>query len=225
MKACNACHITVRTDQTGCPLCGGALTEAPPPKQPPPYNSYPDLSGFAAQYNFVLRLFIFVTLLGCGMSVIINLLIPTGFWWCVIVIAAAAYLWLSIPPLLSQGVDYGSRIVLQAIFTSILAVLLDWMSGYGGWSVTFVVPGLFSAGILAIGLMAVFNRTNWSQYVFHQLLMGLCGLIPLILYLLGWANNLLMVLITVGLALASLLVTIVFGDKSLKSDFRRRFHL
>lgn len=224
MKACNECHVHARVEGQFCPLCGATLAEAAAPGYSLPQNQYPDLSGITARYHFIWRLLVFLSLLGSALSVLINLLVPTGFLWCLIVIAAVGYLWLSIPPLLRRGVNYAKRIVAQVFFTSLLVVAFDFIIGYQGWSVSYVVPGLLSAGIMAVGLMMVFNRTSRPQYIFYQFLMGLFGLVPLVLYLLGFAHNLVMVLITFGLGLSSVLITLVFGDRSLKNDFRRRFH-
>lgn len=223
MKACNECHIKIEGEREFCPLCGAPLEDFP--QQSPPLNLYPDLSGRTRQYNLIARLLVFLSLLGAGLSVLINLLVPSGFMWCLIVIAALVYLWLTVPPLLRRGVNYSRRIMFQVIFTCILVVALDFITGYRGWSVNYVVPGLLSAGIGAIGVMVVFNRTNWSQYVLYQVQMGVFAFIPLVLYLMGLSNSLVMVLIAASLGLASLLITIVFGDRTIKSEFKRRFHM
>ena len=223
MKACDNCHVTIPGQREFCPLCGNPLEESP--KTGAPLNLYPDLSGRERQYNLIYRLLLFLSLLGAGLSVLINLLVPSKFLWCLIVLAALLYLWLSVPPLLRRGFNYSRRIMFQVLFTCVLMVALDIIIGYTGWSVDYVVPGLLSAGIGAIGVMVVFNRTNWAQYVLYQVQMGIFGFIPLLLYLLGLSNSLIMVLITASLALASLLVTIVLGDRSIKSEFKRRFHL
>lgn len=225
MKACESCHVNVQTEGEFCPLCGTALHTQPAPAGPLPRNRYPDLSGATAQYNLFLRLMLFFSLLGGGLSVLINLLAAPGFLWSLIVVAALAYLWLSVPPLLRRGVNYAKRIMFQVVFTSLLVVALDFIIGYRGWSVTFVIPALLDAAILAVAVMVVFNRVNWAQYIFYQLVIGVFGFVPLVLYLLDIAQNLVMVLVTAGLALASILLSIIFGDKSLKSDFKRRFHM
>lgn len=226
MKACNECHVTVAgQSREFCPLCGAPLAPEPlSDKAPLPQNTYPDLSGMAAQYNFVKRLLIFFSLLSSGVSLLVNLLVPIGFLWSLIVIAAILYLWLSVPPLLSRGVNYAKHIVLQTLFTSLLVVALDIITGYNGWSVSFVVPALFCGGIVAIGLMVVFNRTSWVQYVLYQVLMAVFGFVPLVLWLVGLANNIVMVILSAAMGLASLLITIIFGDRSIKSEFKRRFH-
>ena len=72
--------------------------------------------------------------------------------------------------------------------------------------------------------MVIINRTSWARYVLYQVIMGAFGFIPLVLYLLGLAQNLVIVLVSAGISLASLLATIVFADSSIKSEFKRRFH-
>lgn len=224
MKACNACHVKADTESDFCPLCGTPLEPASPPAGILPRNEYPDLSHVMVQYNFIRRLLLFISLLGCGLSVLVNVLVTPYFMWSLIVVASVAYCWLILPPLLRRGVNYAAQAVLQVVFTSVLVVALDVIIGYRGWSVTYVVPGLLCAGILAIALMIALNRTNWAQYLLYQLIMGIFGFVPLLLYFLGFARNMVMVLVTAGCALASLLATIVFGDRTIKSEFKRRFH-
>lgn len=205
-------------DKPACvsPFCAGAGQQL---------NAYPDLSGAAARYNVAMRIAVFISTLGIALSVLINLLVPTGVWWCLIVVAAVIYAWLTIPPLLRRGANYGWRIVLQAFFTCLLVVALDYITGYNrGWSLSYVVPALLCAGIVAIWLMIVFNRTNWAQYTLFQVIMGVFALVPLLLYFLGYATNLVMVLLAASLGIASILVTVVFADRSVKSEFKRRFH-
>ncbi|NLW78697.1 MAG: hypothetical protein GXY32_04715 [Ruminococcaceae bacterium] len=224
MKACDICHAQVTGTHEFCPLCGKRLQPAEPYGYTLPGNRYPDLSRISAQYNFMLRLLLFLSLLGGGVSVLVNVLVPTGFWWCLIVIVAEVYLWLTIPPLLRRARNYAKRLLFQTLLTALLMVALDFIIGWRGWSVSYAIPSLLCAGIVAIAAMIVFSRTNWPQYVFYQFTMGLLGFIPLVLYFFGLSTSIVMVLITAALGLGSVLVTVVFGDRSLKSDFRRRFH-
>ncbi len=217
--------MDIASATTFCPLCGASLALAPSPRPADVLNHYPDFSGHARQYNFIFRLFAFLSLLGVGLSVLVNLLATPGFLWCLVVAAAPGYLWLTEPPLLRRGFNYSRRIMLMALFTCLLVVALDFITGYRGWSLDYAVPGLLSAGIGAIGAMAIFNQTNWVQYVLYQVQMGVFGFIPLVLYLAGFAGSLAMVLLTAGLAMASLLFTFVFGDRTIKSEFKRRFHI
>jgi hypothetical protein len=91
--------------------------------------------------------------------------------------------------------------------------------------VTYVVPAITSTGIVGIGMVVAFSRTNRSQYVLYQLMIGVFGLAPLILYFIGLAKNLTMVLVATSLGVASFLVSVVFGDRTIKGEFKRRFHM
>lgn len=175
-------------------------------------------------YSLVLRIMLFASLLGSGVSILINLLVTPGSMWSLIVVAVVVYCWATIPPLLRKGVNFAKQTVLMVSLTSLLVVGLDMLTGYQGWSVTYVVPGLLTSGTVAIALMVLFNRTNWAQYVMYQLLMGIFGFIPLILYFAGASHNLILVLVSSGVSLASLLATFVFADRTIKSEFKRRLH-
>lgn len=208
-----------------CPLCGTPLDEYAGDAPRCPQNIYPNISILPHQYNFIMRLLFALTLVGCAMSVLVNFLAMPGFMWSLIVVACAIYAWITIPPLLRKGVNFATRVVAQVVFTSLLVVVLDMIIGYRGWSVSYVIPSLLCAGTLAIGLMAVFNRTNWAEYVLAQVLIAIFGFVPLILYFLNISQNLIMVLVTTGISFTSLVAIIALGDRTVKSEFKRRFHI
>ena len=230
METCDKCGVQVRTAGHFCPLCGASLTRVAEMDAPgrclpdAPENEYPDLSREIAKYNFIYRLVIFISVLGCGVCVLVNLLTSPGFLWCLIVLAATVYAWLVIPPMLRRGANFGRQIVMQVIFTSALAIALDFIIGWHGWSLTYALPAICAAGIVATGLMSIFNRTRWAQYVLYQVIAGIFGFVPLLLYALGLSTSRVMVLVTASLALASILATAVLGDRTVRDEFKRRFH-
>lgn len=223
MKTCNACHITVNTTAEFCPLCGSALDDNTQ-KESVILNPYPNLSKTIQQYGFLRRLLLFISLfvvIGC---VLINLLTPHEDLWSLLVAAGVAYFWLIVPPILRRGSNRARQIMSQVIFTSLLVLGIDFFFGYQGWSLDYVIPSLLMAGIVGIALMAIFNRTRWAQYVLYQLIVATFSFVPLVLYLVGLTDSMVMVLVTAILGLASLLATIIFADRSVKNEFKRRFH-
>ncbi|MDL2253243.1 DUF6320 domain-containing protein [Ruminococcaceae bacterium OttesenSCG-928-I18] len=229
MRVCNACHVSVRTGADYCPLCGNVLEggqgEVQDEVSVPAVNHYPDLTSQMKQYNFFRRILLFITIFGCLFSALVNVLVTPGIWWSLIVLAVAIYCWALLPALLRKGTNYARQIVFQVVLTCAIVIAADFITGYRGWSVSYVLPGVLSAGIVATGLMAIFNRTRWSQYVFYQVIVCVFGFAPLVLYLTGIAHSLVMVLVTVGLAMASLLLAVIFGDRTIKNEFIKRFHV
>ncbi len=225
MEVCNACHIQLSGAEQHCPLCGAELAKTEEKPIVKAVNHYPNLRRQLARYNWVRRVLLFVTIFGCLFSALVNFLVTPNFWWSLFVVAAAAYGWILIPALLRRSINFARQIVFQVLLTGAAVILVDIITGYKGWSVSYVLPAVLSAGIVATGLMALFNRTSWYQYVFYQALVCVFGFTPLILYLCGLAGSLTMVLLSAGLAMASLILTVLFADKTIKNEFIKRFHI
>lgn len=225
MKKCETCHISIDTKKSTCPLCGTGLTTQEKPAYSTPKNRYPDFNKELATYNFLVRLLLFVSLLGCGVSVLINLLTNTSFLWCLIVVAAVAYAWLVVPSLLRDGFNFGLQALLQAFFAIALCIALDFIIGYSGWSFTYVVPSIITLCIISVDLLSLFYRTKYSQYVLYQIIVGILGFVPLILYLTNVTHVFILAIIPACLGLASVLACLIFGDKTVKNEFKRRFHV
>ena len=73
-------------------------------------------------------------------------------------------------------------------------------------------------------MLILCNRTNWAGYVVYQVVLAIFGFVPLVLYLAGAAKSLAAVLVPTVLAAASLAALAAFGDRSIKSEFKRRLH-
>lgn len=135
------------------------------------------------------------------------------------------YAWATVPHFLRKGGNYAGKIFTQVICSSGLVVTLDLLLGWQKWSVNYVVPVLLCVGISAVSLVVMLNATNWARYVMYQVLLGFFGFIPLVLYFAGISQNEVFALITTGFAVAVLVATFVFGDKTIKNEFKRRLRL
>lgn len=217
MKYCKACGAAIATPAGRCPLCGGAL-EGDGAGCAPAYPPQRDAKG----YHFVRRLLGFCSALACVVCAAANWLFTPGVWWCLYVVTALGYLWLSVPHMARRGGNGGGKALMQVVCLSALAVLLDLEIGWQGWSVDFVLPVICCGGIAAVLVMILANRTNWAGYVLYQLVLTVIGFVPAVLYAAGLARFLPGALAPAGLAAASLLGLFIFGDRSIKSEFKRR---
>ena len=69
------------------------------------------------------------------------------------------------------------------------------------------------------------NRLNWQSYFMYQLAITIFSFIPLILWAAGLVTRPLMAVITVVLTVFILAMTIFLGDRGVKNELIRRFHL
>ncbi len=225
MQVCNECHIRIGNKGNNCPVCGNTLVYA---KEPSPFrakNHYPNFNSQMAAFSLVYRVLQAATVFTCLFCVLANALLTPQLWWSALVLGAAAYAWVLMPAWLRRRANVVRVLLFQVILTCVATVLVDFVTGYRAWSMNYVVPSLFIAGIVASGLVIALNTRYWNHYVFYQVSLCALGLLPLLFYFLGLSNNLPLVLVSVGLGLAGLIVTIFLADKSIKTEFVKRFHI
>lgn len=217
---CKACQVDIVTPAAVCPLCGGPLEEDGKETAP----AYPEFVEKRKRYYFLRRMLLFFSVLIALVSVTANLLFTPHFWWFIFVFTGLIYVWAAIPHIFRKGGNLGGKVLVQVACASFLLVLLDWETSWRGWSVSFALPIVFSAGIVGVTVIIVANRTNWARYVMYQALLALLGFVPPILYLIGVANQLWAAFIPALLAGVNLAMLAAFGDRNIKNEFRRRFH-
>lgn len=217
---CKACNVEIVTPASVCPLCTGPLDGTCEHLKP----AYPEFVEKRKHYYLLRRILLFFSIAAALVSLTANLLFTPDIWWFVFVFTGLLYVWAAIPHIFRKGGNLGGKVLVQVACASLLLVLLDWETGWRGWSVSFALPMVFSAGILGVMVVIVANRTNWARYVMYQALLALLGFVPPVLYLTGVANQLWAAFIPALLAGINLAMLAAFGDRNIKNEFRRRFH-
>lgn len=117
----------------------------------------------------------------------------------------------------------------KTISLIILAVAMmlgiDYVTGYRGWSLDFVVPSAILVVDLVIFLLILINRRNWQSYMMTEILTILLSLIPVILRLMGMIHFKYLVWIAFGTSLFLFLGTLILGDQRARTELKRRFHV
>ena len=106
-----------------------------------------------------------------------------------------------------------------------LLVATEFVVGYNGWSVNYVLPSgilLMDAGIL---LFMVINRKNWQSYMMLEIFMVLCSSVMLLLYLFGIVTNPLMSSVAFNVSVILFLGTVIIGGRRARVELKRRFHI
>ncbi|WP_367924237.1 DUF6320 domain-containing protein [uncultured Ruthenibacterium sp.] len=216
MKHCESCRIDFATPVEICPVCGGPLSgqnEKP---------VYPVL-GFRRRYHLVRRILLFCSILTVAICVFVNLAVMPHFWWWLIVATSFIYTWTALPHILRTGGNAGGKILMQVVCMGALVMLLDAETGWRGWSVDFVLPIILCIGIAAIMVVVLCNLTHWARYVLYQVVLALLGFLPLVFYWIDFSRVFWAAAVPAVMALASLTALALFGDRSIKNEFLKRF--
>ena len=156
---------------------------------------------------------------------LINYAAYSGSLWSVIAIGLMAYTALTVEYSILRHANLASKILLQTVAAQVLLVALDHSTGYNGWSVNYGIPSTILFADLSIVFLILVNRMNWQSYFMYQIAVTVFSFIPLILWGTGLLTRPSLALITVVVTVIILVVTIVLGDRSVKTELKRRFHV
>ncbi len=221
MRTCSKCNVKVADPSVVCPLCKGVLSS---PVGEETSLAFPPVGIDIKKFHMLKRVFIFLSIIASIASIVVNFLVYDGFLWSILTVGGIIYLWIVIPYTVANHINIVSKILAHLFWGSLLVVLIDFIVGYRGWSVEYVIPSIFSAADIAVIVVILINRMNWRNYLLYQFVIGFLGFVPLILYLLSIATNPVFVIISTSVSALCLIGTAVFGDKTVKSEFKRRLH-
>ncbi len=231
MNKCRHCNVIVYDNTEVCPLCHSVLDEMSEEEQQelntrmPGESPYPDVRKRTRRLQFVMRLILFLFILtGIGL-VIINHFTTPHLWWSGICIVAMIYTYLSMVYWINHDAGYAAKIGLQLILTMLLLFGIDYFTGMSKWSLKWAIPGVILFGDAIVFFLMMLNRQHWYSYTVLLLVIALCSVGIISLYFVGYITNIVLPVTCAGVTGIYLLGTIIFGDRELKRELKRRFHV
>jgi hypothetical protein len=179
----------------------------------------------ADRYNFVFRLFLFISVIIGSTCLLINLLTYRGILWSMYVIGTMLYLWIAVAYPLFVRRKIGHIIVIDAVSTSIYVYSLELGTRSKGWGLSYVTPFIFIGATLMITFVILLKRLKWREYLTYQTIMVALGFLPLILCLTGLATPIWPSVLSAFYSFLTLAGMFIFVDKKYKNELIRRFHL
>ena len=220
MAKCKKCNVTISDNTTICPLCQCIV-------EPGGYQEdiYPAVWFKERRLKHLSNIALFVILAISAVLTLCNYIFMENHWWCVIPIAAMAYAYLVFRLVIISQKGYRVKVLIPLLFAILLVMLIDVETGFYRWSLNFVLPG----GILLVDVIIIIlmltNMKNWQSYIIMQIGMLVASLVPMVLYITGPVTKPLLALITFGITLLLFLGTLIVGDRTARSELKRRFHI
>lgn len=218
---CINCNVELDQHLRKCPLCLRRINST---NQSEIYPNYAyDSPGKSKR----LRVLLFLTIIICSVSALVNLLTLSGFpkLWFIYVIGAAIYGWVLTWHTIFSRKNLGSKIHMQIFALSFLLLVIDLNSGFHRWSVNIAIPVIISLAILMISIKMASEKMHFNNYIGYVMSAVVMGFIPLILYFIGvstlfWPSS-----VTTMSSLLAIIGVYMFADKMFHAEFKRRFHL
>ena len=220
MGKCWNCKVEILDETECCPLCKSILEQTEELE-----NMYPDVRIRMRRLKLFSRIYLFCAILAEAALFCVNLLTESQIWWSAITGLAFLYFYMVLRYAILGKSGYKSKVTVLVILSILIAVVIDFLLGYRGWSVDYVLP----VGILVVDAVVLIcmigNRRNWQSYMMWQILMILCSLIPMGLYIKELEQNPYMAFLPLAVSVTIFLGTIIIGDRRARMELVRRFHI
>ena len=221
MGRCRQCNLEIMDSTQVCPLCRCVIE--PDGKME---NFYPDIRLRTRKLSLAVRIFLFAAILTEVLLVYINVRTYNGVYWSVISGAGFAYLYFMARfAVLNDNAGYRSKFFGLLFFGVLYVILIDYVIGYHGWSVNFVLPGGLLFADAAILVVMFLNRRNWQSYLMPELTMILLSGIPLVLIFFDVVTEPFISGFAFAVSALLFLGTVIIGDRRARNELKRRFHV
>ena len=220
MAKCNTCGIEILDETESCPLCKSILVETDELE-----NMYPNARVRMRKLLFLSRVYLFCAILLEALLVSIDMSVPSPFQWSIISGLGLASVYITLRYAILGTSGHQSKIVLMTVLAVLLAVGIDWVIGFSGWSLHYVLPSgilLVDVGIL---LGMILNRRNWQSYIMCQILMIICSILPAVLIITDYMPGYQMAFLPLFVSVLLFLGTMIIGGRRAWVELKRRFHI
>ena len=223
MSKCLNCGIEVTDDTRVCPLCKCIMETDP---DDPGQRSYPPYAGRGMKrVQNALNIYTFCAIVAEVILVGINYGLHTSGWWSVMIGAFFVYGFITLKFSVQKHIGYQFKILLQSLLAISVVILIDYLLGFRGWSLNYVLPGAFMLIDATIVILMIVNSRNWQSYIPMQILVIVLSLLPFVLRHYGIMQDTLLSTISFGVAILVFVGSLILGGKRARDELYRRFHI
>lgn len=221
MRRCPQCRVALEGDWTSCPLCAadteGESVPSPLPAVPLRFSQRRLLRAlFVTSLAVILASFLVQPLFTPGIP---GLGVLRSVW------LGLAAMWLVVLMAVRKRRNLAKSTVYLVVLVSLVSVYWDYLVGWSGWSVTYVVPILCGSSVLAVIIIVRAMRIEIGEHIVYTGLTMLLGLVPLVLLAIGLVTTPLPSLLCGGLSLLALVLIRVLRGSEVDHEVKKRLHL
>lgn len=223
MSKCLNCGVEFSDDTRVCPLCK-CIMETEDGKEGE--RSYPPYAGRAMKrVQRALNIYTFSAIVAEVILIGINYELHTSAWWAFMIGAFMIYGFITLKFSVQKHIGYQFKILLQSLLAISVLIFIDYLLGFRGWSLNYVLPAAFILIDLTIVILMIINSRNWQSYIPMQILIIVLTVIPFILRHYGITQDTILSLISFGVAILVFVGTLILGGKRARDELYRRFHV
>lgn len=222
MSKCPHCHVSVKGDWRTCPLCQQPLEIKETDERIP--SSFIEVP---LQFNRekAIRIFLRLSLLIVLLYFIVRYFWAFQFFGLEYVLLGLMITWTNIVFLVRKRRNIAKAINYILFFVSLASVYLDYIDGWEGWSITFVVPILSISALIAIFISIRVVNLRVGDYVLYLQLAAIVGLVPLVFLIMDWVAHPLPSIVSVVFSFTMFVSVFVRYRRRVIKELKKRMHI
>lgn len=223
MDYCENCKASIKGDWEICPLCQTSMKQE---------NSEDKKTGTSFLNDPLLfnrdqakKTFFRVSLLLILLYFIAQIFYPFKFFGLEYILFGLFITWTLGIIFVRKRRNLAKVITYYLLLISLATIYFDYLFGWRGWSITFVVPIISMSALLAIFIAMQVINLKVQDYVLYLQLAALFGLIPLLFLIMNWVGHPLPSLLSVILSIIMFIGVLIRYRKLLIRELQKRMHI
>lgn len=223
MDYCENCKASIKGDWEICPLCQTSMEQE---------NSEDKKTGTSFLNDPLLfnrdqakKTFFRVSLLLILLYFIAQIFYPFKFFGLEYILFGLFITWTLGIIFVRKRRNLAKVITYYLLLISLATIYFDYLFGWRGWSITFVVPIISMSALLAIFIAMQVINLKVQDYVLYLQLAALFGLIPLLFLIMNWVGHPLPSLLSVILSIIMFIGVLIRYRKLLIRELQKRMHI
>ncbi len=186
---------------------------------------YPDVKGASRKYRLLENIILFLSIVCQIVLTTVDYMADKDINWSIIVLLILIYANVTLRLAIVGKNGYIFKTVSTFVFTLLLLVGIDLLTGDRGWALTFVFPGAIIALVIGTIVLMIVNHRNWQSYMMMQIFLVLMSAIAMILVATDVIKFPYLAMGAMGASLFLFLGTLIIGDRRARTELKRRFHV
>ena len=230
-RHCNRCNVDVVDEAIECPLCHGVLELDDEDKvenisdMVSKSSTYPDVTVSLKIMKLVIRIVIFASVIAGITVLLVNYLTFNGVYWSLIVIAGLVYGNLTLLYSFRDRKSIQRIVQVQMLAAIVLLQILDYLLGSKGWSFSYALPILFVGVDVGMVVLMIVGIDGWQTYIMTEIVTFILSIVIFVMRLCGLVKGSFFMIIAIAVTGIILLGTVLFGQKMVENELKRRFKL
>ena len=219
MKKCFKCNVNINSNTDDCPLCKTPLSSKEKGN-----DVFPIIITKYKNHYMIYKILLTLSIIGTASTMTINYLDNRKLTWSYFVIGGILSFWVTFVAGMKRR-----HYILRFLFTEfniiqIASLIWDYMTGWHGWSITYVLPLTCISYIITIFVLRIFLQRYIKEYIIYTYLNCLIGIIPLIFIIRDTLKVVWPSIISVLLSVFLMTFLFIFNRKQVTQELKRRFH-